>query len=116
MVAVRWAIAIPIALFLLSVWFVHIRPHHPRSAHSASYLVAALLILLVVFTPMPLELTALIMIGTVFCHGAHPGRPLIPRPREAAGANAVRDPASVLQHDSMLRYSVIPDDRRVVSI
>ena len=65
-VDVRWTVAIPISLFLLSVWFVHIRPHHPRSAHSASYLVAALLILLVVFTPMPLELTALIMIGTVF--------------------------------------------------
>jgi low temperature requirement protein LtrA len=66
LVAVRWAIAIPIALFLLGVWFIHIRPHRPRSAHSASYLVAALLVLLVVFTPMPLELTALIMIGTVF--------------------------------------------------
>ncbi|WP_179282224.1 low temperature requirement protein A [Streptosporangium subroseum] len=65
-VAVRWTVAIPVALFLLSVWFVHIRPHRPRSAHSASYLVAALLILLVVFTPTPLELTALIMIGAVF--------------------------------------------------
>ncbi|AWS47471.1 low temperature requirement protein A [Streptosporangium sp. 'caverna'] len=64
--AVRWAVAIPVALFLISVWFVHIRPHRPRSAHSASYLVAAPLILLVVFTPTPLELTALIMIGTVF--------------------------------------------------
>jgi hypothetical protein len=64
--AVRWAVAIPVALFLISVWFVHIRPHRPRSAHSASYLVAAVLILLVVFTPTPLELTALIMIGTVF--------------------------------------------------
>jgi low temperature requirement protein LtrA len=65
-VTVRGAVAIPVALFLLSVWFVHIRPHHPQPACSASYLVAALLVLLVVFTPIPLELTALIMIGAVF--------------------------------------------------
>ena len=66
LVAVRWAIAIPIALFLLSVWFVHIRPHRPRCRPQRLVSGGGLLILLVVFTPTPLELTALIMIGAVF--------------------------------------------------
>ncbi|MDP9848251.1 low temperature requirement protein A [Streptosporangium lutulentum] len=73
--AVRGAVAIPVALFLLSVWFVHIRPHRPRSALSASYPVTALLVLLVVFTPLPLELTALIMVGAVFAVEVTQGDP-----------------------------------------
>ncbi|MFF5208393.1 low temperature requirement protein A [Streptosporangium sp. NPDC000396] len=59
------AVAVPVACFLLSVWFVHIRPHRPGPACSASYLVAAPLVLLAPFTPVPLELIALIMISAV---------------------------------------------------
>jgi low temperature requirement protein LtrA len=66
LMAVRGAVGIPVALFLLSVWFVHIRPHRPSLAYSTSYLVAVLLILLTMLTPLPLELVALIMVGTVF--------------------------------------------------
>ena len=55
-------------------------------------------------------------------HGGlvHPGADLLPDAAARArplGGSAVRDPAyRRLQHGSMLRYSVIPDDRRVVSI
>ncbi|MFC7646887.1 hypothetical protein ACFQX6_44850 [Streptosporangium lutulentum] len=54
---------------------MHIRPHRPRSALSASYPVTALLVLLVVFTPLPLELTALIMVGAVFAVEVTQGDP-----------------------------------------
>jgi low temperature requirement protein LtrA len=66
LMVVRGAVAIPIALFLLSVLFIHIRPHRPHFAYSASYLVAILLVLLTMLTPLALELSALIMVGTVF--------------------------------------------------
>ncbi|MFJ2032849.1 low temperature requirement protein A [Streptosporangium sp. NPDC087985] len=57
---------VPVTVFLLSVWALHIRPRCLRSARSATYLLAALLVLLTLFTLVPLVLTALIMIGAVF--------------------------------------------------
>ncbi|MFC4585957.1 low temperature requirement protein A [Sphaerisporangium corydalis] len=85
--AVRGALTVPVAAFLVSVWAVHIRPHRPAGAVSASYLAGAALVALATFTPVPLELTALVMIATLA--GAElgarrdppppPGRPASPR-------------------------------------
>ncbi|MFE3455747.1 low temperature requirement protein A [Nonomuraea sp. NPDC059194] len=66
------SIALPVAVFLLSVWLVHIRPHHPPTACSVSYLVAAVLVALTMFTLVPLELIALILVAAVVATEAAP--------------------------------------------
>jgi low temperature requirement protein LtrA len=62
-----FAVAIPVASFIVSVWFVH-RPKRPRPGETArdiAFLVAALLILAAPFGPEPLALVAVILIGLV---------------------------------------------------
>jgi low temperature requirement protein LtrA len=55
------AVAIPVAVFLLCVWLLHVRPHGPARAANLAYPVAAGLVLLSVLTPWALPLTALLV-------------------------------------------------------
>jgi low temperature requirement protein LtrA len=46
-------VAVPAAVFLLTVWALHLRPHQQRAGESVPFLVAAVLVLLTVFSPVP---------------------------------------------------------------
>ncbi|HEU0239889.1 MAG TPA: low temperature requirement protein A [Micromonosporaceae bacterium] len=61
--AAAFAVAIPVAGFLASVWFVHRRPGEPVRA--VAFPVAALLVLAAPFGPEPLALIAAILVGLV---------------------------------------------------
>jgi low temperature requirement protein LtrA len=58
-VAAGYAIAAPVAVFLLSVWVLHIRPHL-RGPTVLAFPAAVALVLLTPFTPVPVQLTALV--------------------------------------------------------
>ncbi|MEU4699998.1 low temperature requirement protein A [Nonomuraea dietziae] len=59
------AIAIPVALFLLVVWALHIRPHRYGAADTAAFLIAALLVLLSALAPSAIPLIAVVVAGLV---------------------------------------------------
>lgn len=70
------SVAIPVAVFLLSVWFVHVRPHRRGRRMDAGFTVAALLVLATPLTPLPLPLIAVVMTGLVLVGLSAPaGRP-----------------------------------------
>jgi len=58
------ALCVPVAIFIMAVWFPMIRPNADRIVNVATPTVAAL-ILLAVFLPYSLQLAALLMIGLV---------------------------------------------------
>jgi low temperature requirement protein LtrA len=58
-VAAGYAVATPVAVFLLSVWALHIRPHLGGPIVLA-FPAAVVLVLLTPFTPVPVQLTALV--------------------------------------------------------
>jgi low temperature requirement protein LtrA len=54
-------VTIPVAVFLILLWALHIRPHEEVGlAYAVSFLAAATLILAVTFSPSPVLLTGLI--------------------------------------------------------
>ncbi|GAA2356030.1 low temperature requirement protein A [Nonomuraea africana] len=59
------AIAIPVALFLLVVWALHIRPHRYGPADTAAFLIAAVLVLLSALAPSAIPLIAVIVAALV---------------------------------------------------
>jgi low temperature requirement protein LtrA len=59
------SVAIPVSAFVLSVWFVHLRPHRDNRAYAASYLVTSILVLLTPLIPLALPVIALLMVGCV---------------------------------------------------
>ncbi|MEV8634521.1 low temperature requirement protein A [Streptosporangium sp. NPDC051023] len=59
------AVAVPVAVFVLSVWLVHLRPHHRGRRADAGFPVVALAVLLTPLTPVPLPLIAILMAGLV---------------------------------------------------
>jgi low temperature requirement protein LtrA len=59
------AVAVPVAVFLLCVWLLHVRPQRPAPAANLPYPVAAALILLSVLTPLALLLTAVLVAALV---------------------------------------------------
>jgi len=59
------SVAVPVAVFVLSVWFVHLRPHHDRRAYAATYLVTAALVLATPLLPAALPVMAVLMVGCV---------------------------------------------------
>ncbi|MGP3947608.1 low temperature requirement protein A [Streptomyces sp. 7N604] len=56
-------VAIPTAIFLFSVWCVHIKPHRPGRISDGAYLLGTALVLLTPLTPAPLELTAATLVA-----------------------------------------------------
>jgi low temperature requirement protein LtrA len=59
------AVAIPVAAFLLCVWWLHVRPHRRGLAVDAAFPAAAALMLLSLLTPVPLPLIAVIAAALV---------------------------------------------------
>ncbi|MGF7234026.1 MAG: low temperature requirement protein A [Frankia sp.] len=58
-----WAgacVTIPVALFLMSVWALHVRPHPGRATHLPLYLGAILATLAATFTPVPVLVAGLV--------------------------------------------------------
>ncbi|MEU4546872.1 low temperature requirement protein A [Nonomuraea dietziae] len=50
------AVAVPVAVFLASLWLVHVRPHRPGGLVNGAYLAGMALVLVTPFTPLPLPL------------------------------------------------------------
>ncbi|MGJ6966806.1 low temperature requirement protein A [Streptosporangium sp. G11] len=74
--AARASVAVPVAVFLLSVWFVHVRPHRRGRRMDAGFTIAGLLVLATPLTPLPLPLIAVVMTGLVLVSLSAPaGRP-----------------------------------------
>ncbi|MBK8205532.1 MAG: low temperature requirement protein A [Planctomycetes bacterium] len=72
-VAVGLALGVSVAVFLLSVWAVQIRPHRPTSILSGAFLVTALAVVLAAWTPWPtlaigLLLALLVAPGVLVTH------------------------------------------------
>jgi low temperature requirement protein LtrA len=67
--AVAAAVTVPVAVFLLSTWWLHLRPHHRGPVDDAGFPLAALLVLLATFTPVALPLTAVVLAGLVAVGG-----------------------------------------------
>ncbi|MET9341279.1 low temperature requirement protein A [Nonomuraea sp. NPDC003804] len=73
------AMAVPVAIFLIAVWALHIRPHRYGRADSAAFLLAAVLVLLAAATPVAVPLIAAVTAGLVAAtslirRAAWPGR------------------------------------------
>jgi low temperature requirement protein LtrA len=64
-VAVAASVTIPVAVFLLSTWLLHVRPHHRGPVDDAGFPGAAALVLLATLTPVALPLTAVVLVGLV---------------------------------------------------
>jgi low temperature requirement protein LtrA len=71
--AAGYAVALPVALYLLSVWVLQIRPHQ-RGLRQIPYPVAALLILAAPVTPAPVVGVAVMLVALVAVTVAVPGR------------------------------------------
>jgi low temperature requirement protein LtrA len=63
-VAVGYAVAVPVAVYLFSVWLLHVRPHL-RGLIVAAYPVTAALVLLTPLTPAPVPVAALVVAALV---------------------------------------------------
>jgi low temperature requirement protein LtrA len=61
--AAAWTI--PVALFLLSVWALQVRPHHVGRRHAALVPAAAVLVLASTLTPEPILLTGLVVAAMI---------------------------------------------------
>jgi low temperature requirement protein LtrA len=61
------SIAVPVAVYTVGVWFVHVRPHHPAGRVSLGFGIAAALVLLAIALPMiiALLLISLVLAGLV---------------------------------------------------
>lgn len=55
------ALAVPVALFLLTVWLLHVRPHHARLGLSFLFPVAIAGVLLATFCPWPVPSIAFVL-------------------------------------------------------
>jgi hypothetical protein len=56
---------IPVALFLISVWALQVRPHHLGRWHAALVPTAAVLVLVATLTPEPVLVTGLLVAALV---------------------------------------------------
>jgi low temperature requirement protein LtrA len=63
-VAAGYTVAVPVAVFLLVGWVLHVYPHQ-RGPVVAAYPVAAVLVLGTPFTPAPVHLTAAVLAALV---------------------------------------------------
>jgi low temperature requirement protein LtrA len=60
-----FAVAVPVVVFLLSVWALHVRPHRHGALYDAGFFVAAALTLVATVTPYPLPAMGLVLAGLV---------------------------------------------------
>ncbi|MEV4017315.1 low temperature requirement protein A [Nonomuraea angiospora] len=58
-------VAVPVAVFLASLWLVHVRPHRPGPLVDGAYLAGVAAVLATPFTGLPLPLIAAVMIVLV---------------------------------------------------
>ncbi|MFD1935732.1 MULTISPECIES: low temperature requirement protein A [Nonomuraea] len=73
------AMAVPVAVYLVAVWVLHIRPHGYGRADSAAFLIAAVLVLLAPLAPSAVPLiavivAALVVVTTLIRRAAWPAR------------------------------------------
>ena len=66
-------VTVPVAFFLLMVWFFHIRPHGIKMTHTTLYLLGSVLIFVTTFLPGSILIAGLIVTAIVignefFCH------------------------------------------------
>jgi low temperature requirement protein LtrA len=59
-----YAVAGPVAVFLLAVWVLHVRPH-VRGLATVAYPVATVLVLVTPYLPAPVHLTAVVLAALV---------------------------------------------------
>jgi low temperature requirement protein LtrA len=59
------AVAVPVAVYVMSVWLLHVRPQHPSRAADLAYPAAGALVLVSILTPWPLPLIAAVVAGLV---------------------------------------------------
>jgi low temperature requirement protein LtrA len=59
------AVAVPVAVFLMSVWALHVRPHRRGVRYNIAFLVAAALVVLAVVTPFPIPVIAAVLAALV---------------------------------------------------
>ncbi|MFE3452548.1 low temperature requirement protein A [Nonomuraea sp. NPDC059194] len=59
------AVAVPVAVFLISLWAVHIRPHRPGPLLNAALPAGAALVMLTPLTRLPLPLIAVVIVAVV---------------------------------------------------
>ncbi len=59
------AVTVPVAVYLIAVWVLHLRPHHIAFWHAAVFPIAAALALAASFTPQPVLVTGLVMALTL---------------------------------------------------
>ena len=55
------AVTIPVAVYLLTLWFLQVRPNAPGRMSTALHLIAAVLVLAATFVPRPVVATAVIV-------------------------------------------------------
>ena len=55
------ALTLPVALFLLSAWLLHVRPHRRGVLHDAGYPIAAVLVLAGTLTPIAVPLAGVVL-------------------------------------------------------
>ncbi len=61
------AVAVPVAVFLVCVWLLHVRPQRPAPVASAAFPVTAAVVLATIATPWALPLAAALVVGLVAC-------------------------------------------------
>ena len=90
----RAAFTVPVALFLLAVWALQVRPHHLARWHGALAPATAVLVLAATLASEPVLVTGLLVATMI---GGLPGRPPPPGGRPGAlaqlGTDQVPSPA-----------------------
>lgn len=81
------AVTIPVASYLATVWFLHLRPHQIPGPHSLLTPLGALVTLAVTFTPAPVFWAGVVMAALVA------SKVIIPPPAVDDGHDTVRDAA-----------------------
>jgi low temperature requirement protein LtrA len=66
------AVTVPVAVYLVALWLLHLRPHSVRGLHRYVTPIAAALILAATFAPAAVLVTGLIMAGLVAYKAGHP--------------------------------------------
>jgi low temperature requirement protein LtrA len=59
------AVTVPIAAYVVTVWALHLRPHHLRASQSAAALATAAVVLASTFTSLPVVISGLALAAMV---------------------------------------------------
>jgi hypothetical protein len=85
-VTAAYALAVPVAVYLLSVWVLHIWPQQPGPS-TVAFPVAAALVLLTPLTPAPVHLTAALLAALVAATVVTSRVRSVPEPGGGAGVD-----------------------------